>query len=145
MSNFLIDASVQALIDTNSEDISAVYPSFLSRSFTEDVEFVSHPNFRVYTHFTNIKMLCLRESPASITSIEFLVNQHPKNKKWLVSQGQPFVAVNGQVFTAPFDAEVVAFNTRLLSDPSLAATAASSLGHLAFVNRRFSTKRKLDS
>ena len=127
----MIDPEVQLIVDSNSPDISAEFPSFIDRAFKEDEEYLNHPSFRVFTHFTNLKMLCLRSAPTEIESVTFLVQQHPKNKKYLVKENEPLVKINSEIFTAPFEAEIVAFNHRDVRS------------HLLFANRKFPKKRKL--
>ncbi len=123
----LIDAEVQAIVDTNAADIEAVFPSLLQRAFKEDEEFLSHPTLRVYTHFTNLKMICLR-SPSE-AAVRPLVAAHPKNGKFLVKENEPLVEVGSEIFPAPFDAEISAFGD-----------VASH--YVAFANRKFPKKRK---
>ncbi len=142
MENRLIDADVQAIVDSNAEDISFVFPSPLMRAFKEDEEYLNHPDLRVFTHFTNLKMFCVRCPPSSAVPVTFLVAQNPKNKQFAVKEGQPLVSVGSEIISAPFDAEIVAFNHRLAEDSSLVCSEPTGAGYLMFANRKFPKKRK---
>ena len=109
----MIDLAVQQIVDSNAADISAVFPSHLSRAFKEDPEFAQHPHYRIFIHFTNVYMLVPTSNLVTPgLPVQLLVQPNNKHKKLLVKENEPLVRIgdteSGLVLLAPFEGEVLA-------------------------------------